>query len=77
MRSTLANLMGTMLMSHEKEIIQAVLSLLDNKNDKSLDEGLIDLIKERKNENKGRPLSRMESRVQHLAYHAGVANDEL
>jgi hypothetical protein len=77
MRAKRANLMGTMLMSHEKEIIQAVLSLLDNKNDKSLDERLIDLIKERKKQNKERRLSRIESRVQHLAYHAGVANDEL
>lgn len=68
--------MGAELMSHEKKIIQAVLSLLDNKNDNGLDERVIDLIKERK-ERKVRHLSRMESRVQHLASHAGVANNEL
>ncbi len=64
-------------MPHEKELIQAVLSLLDHKNDGSLDEELIVLIKERKKESERIPLSSRVRRIQKLADYAGVANDEL
>tara|TARA_B100000767_G_C19686699_1_gene502094 strand:- start:678 stop:914 length:237 start_codon:yes stop_codon:yes gene_type:complete len=73
----IANLMGAKLMPHEKELIQAVLSLLDHKNDGSLDEELIVLIKERKKESERIPLSSRVRRIQKLADYAGVANDEL
>ena len=77
MREQIANLMGAKLKAHEKELIQAVLSLLDYKNDGSLDEELIVLIKERKKESKRMPLSSRVRRIQKLADYAGVANDEL
>ena len=77
MSGQIANLMGAKLMPHEKELNQAVLSLLDHKNDGSLDEELIVLIKERKKESKRIPLSSRVRRIQKLADYAGVANDEL